>query len=121
MDAVSKLPGDKPDRQRNFHGTKGEHLFPHPRTYHMRKAEWTAWDRRYAAHLDRHMELARNPERMEGDAPSVTALFDHIEHLQLVIEKEKMLIVALRQKLAAGADLDERDVRAVGQIVRHRS
>lgn len=121
MEAVTQLPGDKPDRQRNFHGTKGEHLFPHPSGYEPRRSAWTAWDRRYAAHLDRHMELARNPERMEGDAPAVNALFDHIEHLRLIIEKEKMLIVALRQKQAAGADLDERDIRAVGQIVRHRS
>ena len=114
------LPGDRPDRQRNFHGKDGTHLFPHPEQYETRRSAWTAWDRRYAAHLDRHKELATNPERMEGDHPSVLALLDHIDHLKLIIEKEKQLVIALRQKLAAGADLDDKDVSAVKMIVRSR-
>lgn len=118
---MSKLPEDRPERQRNFHGTKGEHLFPHPEQYEPRKSAWTAWERRYAAHLDRHMELASNPEEMIGDHPAVTALFNHIRHLELIIEKEKQLIIALREKAAAGADPDEKDITAIRQIVRRTS
>lgn len=117
---MSTLPGDRPDRQRNFHDKDGRHMYPHPSTYESRKSLWSAVERRYAAHLDRHRELATNPERMEGDHPAVTALFDHIEHMERIIEKEKQLVIALRQKLAAGADLDDRDVSAVRMIGRSR-
>lgn len=117
---MSKLPNDRPERQRNFHGKDGRHLFPHPSTYESRRSVWTAWERRYAAHLDRHAELADNPERMEGDHPSVLALFDHIEHLEKIIAKEKQLVIALRQKLAFGADLDDKDVSVVRLIERSR-
>jgi hypothetical protein len=118
---MSKMPEDRPERQRNFHGTRGGHLFPHPAQYEPRKSAWDTWERRYAAHLDRHKELADNPERMEGDHPAVLALFDHIDHLQLIIEKEKQLIRALREKQAAGADPDEKDITAIRQIVRRTS
>lgn len=104
---VTRLPGDKPDRQKNFHGADGRHLFPHPGSYHVRKAEWTAWDRRYAAHLDRHKELIENPEPVEGDTPAVTALFEHIAHLEQIVKKEKQLIVALRQRAALYPEADE--------------
>jgi hypothetical protein len=115
---MSKLPGDRPERERNFHDKDGRHPFPHPSTYEPRKSLWTASERRYAAHLDRHKDLAINPEPMDGDHPAVTALFEHIEHLQLIIEKEKQLIHALRLKEAAGAEVDGLDVRAVSQITR---
>jgi hypothetical protein len=106
---MSKLPGDRPDRQRNFHGKRGEHLFPHPSSYEPRRSLWTAWDRRYAAHLDRHQELAANPEPMDGDPQVVTDLFRHIEMLEQIVAKEKLLIIALRQKAAMGADVDDKD------------
>jgi len=115
---MSQLPGDRPDRQKNFHDKNGTHLFPHPAQYESRRSLWTAWDRRYAAHLDRHKELASNPEPMEGDHPAVLALFAHIEHLKLIVEKEKTLITTLREKAAAGAELDEKDIQAIKLIVR---
>ncbi len=116
---MSSLPGDRPADGRNFHLKDGTHGFPHPSAYEPRKSLWTASERRYAAHLDRHRELATNPEPMEGDHPAVTALFNHIEILQLVIDKEKKLILALREKAAAGAELDEKDIKAIKMIVRN--
>lgn len=110
---MTKLPGDRPERQRNFHGTKGEHLFPHPETYELRKAYWTAWDRRYAAHLDTHRELLKNPEPVDGDSPKVHALFEHIAHLEKIIAKEKLLIIALRE-MAARVAHDELNERSGG-------
>lgn len=112
---MSDIPGMK--NRRNFHGTKGEHLFPHPRHYSPRKADWTAWDRAYAAHLDRHAELAENPEPMEGDPPVVVSLFAHIELLKSIIAKEKMLIAAVRQKLAAGAEPDDKELDEVRRML----
>lgn len=110
---MTKLPGDRPERQKNFHGTKGEHLFPHPAEYLPRKSEWSAWDRRYAAHLDRHRELVRNPEPVDGDPEAVTSLFRHIEVLKIIIEKEKLLIIALREKVAAGGEVDEKSITRI--------
>lgn len=115
---VTRLPGDKPDRQKNFHGADGRHLFPHPGSYHVRKAEWTAWDRRYAAHLDRHKELIENPEPVEGDHPAVVALFEHIASLEQTISKEKRLIIAIRQKAAQDREVDEVELRQVQKILR---
>lgn len=115
---MSTLPGDKPDRQRNFHDSKGRHIFPHPREYQSRKGDWTAWDKRYAEHLDRHQELLKNPEPMDGDPAAVHALFEHIACLESIIEKEKKMIVALRQKAVLGApedDLDRDVERAIGR------
>jgi hypothetical protein len=106
---MSKLPGDRPDRQRNFHDKDGTHLFPHPSSYEPRRSLWSAWERRYAAHLDRHQELAANPEPMDGDPQVVTDLFRHIEMLEQIVAKEKKLIIALRQKAAMGADVDDKD------------
>lgn len=115
---MSSLPGDRPERERNFHLKDGTHAFPHPSTYEPRRSLWSASERRYAAHLDRHAELAKNPEPMDGDPQVVTDLFAHIEHLKLIIEKEKLLIIALRQKQAAGAEPDDKDVKAVRMITR---
>lgn len=97
---MSVLPGDRPDRQRNFHGTRGEHLFPHPEQYETRRSRWNAWEKRYADHLDRHRELSTNPEPMDGDPEAVTSLFQHIEVLEQIIAKEKKLIIALRERAA---------------------
>lgn len=105
---MTKLPGDRPERQKNFHDSQGHHMFPHPETY-ARRSEWTAWDRRYAAHLDRHRELIRNPEPMDGDPQVVLDLIAHREHLQSIIEKEAQLIRAIREKVAAGAEADDMD------------
>lgn len=113
---MTRLPGDRPERQKNFHGADGRHLFPHPDSYNVRKTEWTAWDRRYAAHLDRHRELVENPEPMDGDTPAVTALFEHIAHLESIVAKEKQLIVALRQRAAQHPEADESE--AEHQIIR---
>lgn len=115
---MTQLPGDRPERQRNFHGADGRHLFPHPRTYEPRKAAWTAWDRRYAAHLDRHKELVQNPEPMPGDAPAVIALFEHIAHLELIIAKEKQLITALRQRAALYPEADELEMPELRAAIR---
>jgi hypothetical protein len=110
---MGQIHGERPrEFRRNFHGTKGEHLFPHPETY-ARKSEWTSWDRAYAAHLDRHRELIDNPEPMPGDSEAVRALFDHIEHLTETIAKEKQLIIALRQRDAQGAEGDDKDLTEV--------
>lgn len=114
---MTQLPGDRPERSRNFHGPKGEHLFPHPKTY-ARKSDWTAWDRRYAAHLDRHQELIDNPEPMEGDPQVVADLFAHIEHLKKIIDKEKLLITALRQRAAEHPEADEMDLSGLRQVLR---
>jgi hypothetical protein len=103
--------------RRNFHDSKGGHLFPHPETY-ARRSEWTAWDRDYAKHLDRHRELIANPEPMKGDPQIVTDLFAHIEHLRAIISKEQQLITALRQKAAEGAETDDRDTDEIRRIIR---
>lgn len=116
---MSVLPGDRPDRQRNFHDRKsGVHLFPHPEQYEPRRSAWNAWERRYAAHLDRHKELARNPEPMDGDPEVVRTLFSHIAVLRSAIEKEQKLIIALRQKAALGADVDGKDGEDIRRMLR---
>lgn len=103
---MSALSGDRHERERNFHGTRGEHLFPHPSQYEPRSSRWNSWEKRYAAHLDRHKELARNPEPMEGDSEAVTTLFGHIAELEQIIAKEKLLIRALREREAAYPEAD---------------
>lgn len=116
---MTTLPGERPlEHRRSFHGPKGEHRFPHPRTYEPRRSAWSTWERRYAEHLDRHAELAANPEPMEGDPPVVVSLFAHIEALKAIIEKEKMLITAVRQKLAAGAEPDDKELDEVRRVLR---
>lgn len=105
---MTKLSGDKPEPLRDFHGARGEHLYSHPETYEPRRSAWTHWERRYAAHLDRHKELATNPEPMDSDHKAVVSLFRHIELLESIIAKEKLLIIAVREKLAAGGDVDEK-------------
>ena len=106
--------------RRNFHDARGGHMFPHPRTF-ARKSDWTAWDRAYAAHLDRHRELAENPEPMDGDLPVVASLFAHIEHLKAIIRKEQQLIVAIRQKAAEGLEIDDKDARTIRRLVEEGS
>jgi hypothetical protein len=116
---MGELPGEaRLDHNRKFHDKDGNHRFPHPSTYEPRRSGWNTWERRYAAHLDRHAELAVNPEPMDGDPQVVTALFDHIEHLLLIVEKEKKLILALREKQAAGAEPDDKDIKAIRTIIR---
>lgn len=108
---MTEIPGErKAELRRNFHGSKGEHLFPHPEQYKTRRSRWTAWERAYAAHLDRHRELIENPEPQPGDSKLILDLFAHIEHLKKIIEKEKLLITALRQKAARDGEGDDRDV-----------
>lgn len=113
---MSDLPGLK--SRRNFHDSRGHHMFPHPRHYSPRKADWTAWDRAYAAHLDRHAELVKNPEPMTGDPDVVAHLFTHIEVLESIIAKERLLIQAIRQKYAAGAGLDDKELDEVRRVLR---
>lgn len=115
---MTRLPGDRPERTRNFHGSKGEHLFPHPSSYEPRRSAWTAWDRRYAAHLDRHKELAVNPEPMEGDSQVITDLFAHIETLEAIIAKEKLLITALRQRAAEHPEADDLEMPDLRRAIR---
>lgn len=106
---MSRLPGDRPERERNFHDKDGVHQFPHPSTYEPRKSLWTASERRYAAHLEEHERQATDPSPLPGDGPAVTAIFEHIECLRSIVEKEKQLIVALRQKAAQYPEADGRD------------
>lgn len=115
---MSRLPGDRPERERNFHGTRGEHVFPHPEQYEPRRSSWSAWERRYAAHLDRHQELLRNPEPQDGDSQTVLDLFAHIACLEQIIAKEKLLITALRQRAAEHPDADERDLDELRRVLK---
>lgn len=104
---------------RDWHDAQGRHTRPHPATHMPRKSDWTAAERRYAAHLDRHRELADNPEPMDGDSEAVTALFEHIASLEQIVIKEKRLIQALRERAAAYPEADEREHdEAVQRIVR---
>jgi hypothetical protein len=105
-----------PDRK-NFHDSRGHHLFPHPETY-ARRSDWTTWDREYAKHLDRHRELIANPEPVKGDPEAVVALFAHIEHLRAIIKKEQQLILALRQRAAAGVEGDDLETREIRRALR---
>lgn len=115
---MTHLPGDRPERSRNFHGSKGEHLFPHPSVYEPRRSAWTAWDRRYAAHLDRHQELIDNPEPEPGDSQVITDLFAHIECLEQTVKKEKQLIRALRQRAAVYPEADDADLGLLPRRIR---
>ena len=110
---MTEIPGERrAEVRRAFHGPDGRHLYPHPATYESRRSRWSGAERAYAAHLDRHRELAENPEPMPGDSKTVTALFAHIETLRAIIEKEQQLIIAVRQKEAQGAEGDDlEDVR----------
>jgi hypothetical protein len=94
---------------RDWHDAQGRHTRPHPATYMPRKSDWTAADRRYAEHLDRHQELSDNPEPMRGDSEAVTALFEHITLLERIIAKEKLMIRALRERAAAYPEADGRE------------
>lgn len=116
---MSAIPGERPrEFRRNFHGPKGEHLFPHPETYEPRRSRWTTWDKAYAAHLDRHRELATNPEPQPGDPQVVLDLFAHIEHLRAIIEKEKQLILGLRQRAAEHPEADELELEGLRKAIR---
>lgn len=114
---MTKLPGDRAERQRNFHGADGKHLFPHPEQYGEPRSTWTPWMRRYADHLNRHAELALHPEPQPGDGPAVEALFAHIEKLRQIIRKEEQLIVALRQQAAMTPAPDPLLERRVADIL----
>lgn len=107
---MSKLPGEKPGESRTWHNPDGTHRYPHPSTYFDRKSQWSAAERRYAAHLDRHEELKTNPEPMDGDPEVVVSLFRHIELLKTIIAKEKLLIHAVREKIAAGGEVDGKSI-----------
>lgn len=112
---MSRIEGT-PERK-NFHDSRGGHLFPHPETY-ARRSDWTTWDRDYARHLDRHRDLIRNPEPMKSDPQVVTDLFTHIEHLKAVIKKEQQLITALRQRAAAGGEGDDLETGEIRRVLR---
>lgn len=115
---MSTIPGERAlEHRRNFHGTKGEHLFPHPKTY-ARRSEWTGWDQAYAAHLDRHAELAENPEPQDDDPQVVLDLFAHIESLRRIIKKEQQLIIAIRQKAAQAPETDDLSNDDIRRILR---
>ena len=101
-----------------WHNSDGSHRHPHPKTYQPSKSYWTAVERRYAAHLDRHQELIDNPEPMRGDPQVVTDLFAHIGHLEKIIEKEKLLIRALRQRAAEHPEADELEMEGLRKAIR---
>lgn len=113
------IPGErKPELRVQFHDKDGNHRYPHPKTYEPRRSLWSGAERRYAAHLDRHAELAANPEPMDGDPEVVVSLFAHIEVLKSIIDKEKMLITALRQKAAAGTEPDDKELDEIRHMLR---
>lgn len=103
---MSRIRGDEP---RWWHAPSGAHQMPDPRKHELHERYWDKDDRAYAEHLREHERLADRPERQEGDPAPVQALFDHIESLQKVIDKERQLITALRLKAAQGAETDERE------------
>lgn len=116
---MGDIPGERPlEHRRSFHGPKGEHRFPHPRTYESQRSAWSTWERRYAAHLDRHAELAVNPEPMKGDSQVITGLFAHIETLESIIAKEKLLITALRQRAAEHPEADDLEMPDLRRAIR---
>ena len=115
---MGEIEGErKLEHRRNFHGPDGKHLFPHPETY-ARRSQWSGWDKAYARHLDRHRELIANPEPMKGDPQLVTELFAHIEYLEQIIAKEKLLIRVIRQTAAAGAEPDELEMDDLSRAIR---
>lgn len=103
---MSKLPGHH--NPAHWHDARGGHRMPDPRLFGAGypKPHWDSDDRAYVRHLERHEELAENPEPMDGDPREVSMLFEHIRTLEATIAKEKLLITALRQK-AAQAQPDE--------------
>lgn len=115
---MTEIKGERAlEHRRNFHGAKGEHLFPHPETY-ARRSEWTRWDRAYAAHLDRHRELIDNPEPQDDDSQVILDLFVHIETLQKIIAKEKRLIAVLRERAAQYPEADELELEGLRRTIR---
>lgn len=109
---MSKLPGQRDHAF--WHNPDGGHRHPHPETYEPRRARWSALEKAYAAHLDMHRKQATDPDPLPSDGPAVQALFEHIEHLQAIIAKEKLLIVALRERAArAPDDMTETDRRVL--------
>lgn len=95
---MSKIPGQRDHAF--WHDPDGHHRHPHPSSYESRRSRWSALEKAYAAHLDFHEKQATDPDPIEGDGPAVQALFAHLEHLAKIMAKEKLLIVALRQKAA---------------------
>lgn len=118
---MTHLPGDRRVRGQLFHDSRGRHAYPHPETYEPRRSMWTTWERRYAAHLDRHKELIENPEPEPGDSQVITDLFAHIRHLEKIIDKEKQLIRALRERAASHPEADEADLGALHRRIRKES
>lgn len=99
-----------PREPRHWHTADGRHTQPHPRDYEDRRSYWSTGQRAYAKHLDRHADLALNPEPMAGDPKVVADLFAHIARLESIIAKEKLLIIAVRQRAAEAPGHDDRDV-----------
>lgn len=100
---MARLTGGEP---RHWHDRTGRHRMADPRPF-AKTHGLDPDEKRYATHLDRHDELNAFPERQENDGPAVLALFDHIEHMESIIAKERLLIVALRQQASRTPD-DER-------------
>lgn len=101
-----------------WHNPDGSHRHPHPKTYQPSMSYWTGVERRYAAHLDRHQELIENPEPMKGDSAAILSLFEHMEHLKQIIEKEKLLIQALRQRASEHPEADELEMNGLRKAIR---
>lgn len=109
---MSKISGQKDHAF--WHDPDGRHRHPHPSSYEPRRSRWTSVEKAYAAHLDWHEKQATDPDPLPDDGPAVQALFEHIENLQKIIAKERVLIVALRQRAAqAPDDMRETDRRVL--------
>lgn len=104
---MTRLSGEEP---RQWHDAQGRHTQPHPESYETRRSYWSSRERAYARHLDKHRKQATDPSPLPGDSRVIGRLFDHIEMLQKIIEKEKLLIVALRQRAAKAPEADDKDV-----------
>lgn len=102
---MSRITGAE---RKHWHDRNGRHRMPDPRPF--AKTHGLDPDEKlYANHLDEHDRLNAFPEPQPGDGPAVLALFGHIEHLLKIVAKERLLIIALRQKDAETPD-DERAV-----------
>lgn len=103
---MSRITGKEP---RHWHGPRGEHRMVDPRKLELKRCYLDPDQRRYIEHLEAHEEQARDPQPRPDDGPAVRALFEHIECLETTVAKEKLLIIALRQKAAQAPEPDGKE------------
>lgn len=104
---MSKLDRNEPA---HWHDASGKHRLRYPADYEPRRGMWSRAERLYAAHIDEHHRQSVDPGPLETDSELIKSVFAHIECLKGIINKEKLLIVALRQQAARGTEIDEREI-----------